>query len=148
MDWPRALVGCAGRGATYDRPDASAGRLEVLSAHLGRRGGRGDCDTACSRRARYRRAAAYGLALGAGTGLPASEVIAADAALARLGVIADRLRSTRPTAVNLAWALERLLDVAERHLEVGNAVSDLPARLLEEAHLIYDRRFAACRRDG
>ena len=82
-------------------------------------------------------AAAYGLVLGAIQALPTNEVIPADAALARLGVIAGRLRSTRPTAVNLAWALERLLDVAERHLEVGNAVTDLPARLLEEAQLIY-----------
>jgi methylthioribose-1-phosphate isomerase len=93
-------------------------------------------------------AAAYGLALGALQELPESEVIAADAALSRLGTIAGRLRSTRPTAVNLAWALERLLDVAERHLEVGNAVADLPARLLEEAQLIYAEDVIACRAMG
>jgi len=93
-------------------------------------------------------AAAYGLALGAGKELPAGEVIAEEEALARLGAIADRLRSTRPTAVNLAWALERLLDTAERHLESGNAVADLPARLLEEAHLIFAEDVEACRRIG
>jgi methylthioribose-1-phosphate isomerase len=93
-------------------------------------------------------AAAYGLVLGATRELPASEVIAADAALSRLGAIAGRLRATRPTAVNLAWALERLLDVAERHVEVGNAVADLPARLLEEAQLIYKEDVAACRAMG
>jgi methylthioribose-1-phosphate isomerase len=93
-------------------------------------------------------AAAYGLALGAGVELPAGEMIADNEALARLGAIADRLRSTRPTAVNLAWALERLLDTAERHLEAGNAVADLPVRLLEEAHLIFAEDVEACRQMG
>jgi methylthioribose-1-phosphate isomerase len=93
-------------------------------------------------------AAAYGLVLGAVAELPASEITAADAALSRLGFVAGRLRSTRPTAVNLAWALERLLDVAERHLEAGNAVADLPARLLEEAQLIYAEDAAASRAMG
>jgi methylthioribose-1-phosphate isomerase len=124
------------------------GRLEVLTARSAEQVGE------AIRKLRVRgapaigEAAAYGLVLGAIQELPASEVIAADAALSRLGAVAGRLRSTRPTAVNLAWALERLLDVAERHLEVGNAVADLPARLLEEAQLIYIEDVAACRAMG
>ena len=68
-------------------------------------------------------AAAYGLALGAGKELPAGEVIGDDAALSRLGVVADHLRSTRPTAVNLAWALGRMITVAEQHLAGSKAIA-------------------------
>src|SRR5215469_14359509 len=51
-------------------------------------------------------AAAYGLALGPRETLPAGEDLAAETALARLRTVAEQLRATRPTAVNLAWALE------------------------------------------
>jgi methylthioribose-1-phosphate isomerase len=89
-------------------------------------------------------AAAYGLALGAREALPPDEIIPPETALARLNAIAAELRATRPTAVNLAWALERLLTVAERHCLADGAVADLPARLLAEAHAIA----AACRTMG
>ena len=90
-------------------------------------------------------AAAYGLALGALEALPADESIPPETALARLNAIAAELRATRPTAVNLAWALERLLAVAERHMLAGDAVADLPARLLAEAHALVAEDAAACR---
>lgn len=93
-------------------------------------------------------AAAYGLALGAREALPADEIIPAETALARLNAIAANLRATRPTAVNLAWALERLLTVAERHVLAGDAVADLPARLLAEAHAVVTEDAAACRAIG
>ena len=124
------------------------GRLEVLTARSAEQVAEAIAKLRVRGAPAIGEAAAYGLALGAVQELPESEVIAADAALSRLGTIAGRLRSTRPTAVNLAWALERLLDVAERHLEVGNAVADLPARLLEEAQLIYAEDVAACRAMG
>jgi methylthioribose-1-phosphate isomerase len=90
-------------------------------------------------------AAAYGLALGAREALPPDEIIPPETALARLNAIAAELRATRPTAVNLAWALERLLTVAERHCLADGAVADLPARLLAEAHAIAAEDAAACR---
>ena len=90
-------------------------------------------------------AAAYGLALGAREALPGDEIIPPETALARLGAIAADLRATRPTAVNLAWALDRLLAVAERHARAGDAVADLPARLLAEAHALVAEDAAACR---
>jgi methylthioribose-1-phosphate isomerase len=89
-------------------------------------------------------AAAYGLALGARVALPLDETISFETALARLHAIAADLRATRPTAVNLAWALERLLVVAERHGLAGDAVADLPARLLAEAQAIAAEDAAAC----
>jgi methylthioribose-1-phosphate isomerase len=93
-------------------------------------------------------AAAYGLALGARQVLPAGSLLGGDEALARLSASAARLRSTRPTAVNLAWALDRLLVVAETHLEAGGATNDLPARLLAAAHAIAAEDAAACRAMG
>jgi methylthioribose-1-phosphate isomerase len=86
-------------------------------------------------------AAAYGLALAAAQDAHGSPT----ERLARLRVAAAGLRATRPTAVNLAWALDRLLTAAE-------AVPDsdrLPERLLDEAHalaradLAINRRLAA-----
>jgi methylthioribose-1-phosphate isomerase len=70
-------------------------------------------------------AAAYGLALAAGrlSGTRAER-------LGQLRTAAAGLRATRPTAVNLAWALDRLLALAEATPEPEH----LPARLLEEAH--------------
>jgi methylthioribose-1-phosphate isomerase len=93
-------------------------------------------------------AAAYGLALGAREALPPDKITAPETALANLNAIALELRATRPTAVNLAWALERLLGVAERHCLADGAVADLPARLLAEAHAIAAEDAAACRRMG
>jgi methylthioribose-1-phosphate isomerase len=97
-------------------------------------------------------AAAFGLALGARAALAAA--LAADAplspgaALTRLEAIASSLRATRPTAVNLAWALDRLLAVARAQLEAGCAAVELPARLLAEAQAIAAEDAAACRALG
>jgi methylthioribose-1-phosphate isomerase len=82
-------------------------------------------------------AAAYGLALGV------REAVAADDPVARLGEIAAQLRATRPTAVNLGWALDRLLAVA-----IETPVNELPTQLLREAHAVADEDAAACRAMG
>ena len=92
-------------------------------------------------------AAAFGLALGA-RDVDLDDTVDGETALARLNDVAALLRATRPTAVNLAWALARLLDVAARHIEAGNAVSDLPARLLAEAQTVAEEDAAACRAMG
>jgi methylthioribose-1-phosphate isomerase len=82
-------------------------------------------------------AAAYGLALGA------REAVTADDPLTRLREIAANLRATRPTAVNLGWALDRLLKVAENTSPAG-----WPDRLLVDAHAVADEDAAACRAMG
>ncbi len=56
------------------------------------------------------------------------------------------LAATRPTAVNLAWALERMAGVW-RLLE-GFSSTDRVARLAEEARAIHREDVAACRRMG
>ncbi|MGE0354342.1 MAG: S-methyl-5-thioribose-1-phosphate isomerase [Gemmatimonadales bacterium] len=54
----------------------------------------------------------------------------------------DVLRATRPTAVNLAWALERMRRVA------GQAGADRAPRLRAEADAIRSEEFARCRAIG
>jgi methylthioribose-1-phosphate isomerase len=68
-------------------------------------------------------AAAYGVALGALAGAPLDHVIA-------------ELAATRPTAVNLFWALERMRVLSERQNQ--------PAALVEEAKRIHAEDIAAC----
>ena len=63
---------------------------------------------------------------------------------ARLQADADRIRRTRPTAVNLAWAVDRLLRAATR--ADGNAAMVATLRSEAEAILVEDR--AMCRRIG
>lgn len=76
-------------------------------------------------------AAAYGLALGAAnlcTGEP-------DVFIKELKETAQMLGSTRPTAVNLFWALKRMVDTAENcGLE---EVSEIKNLLLKEAEIIF-----------
>ncbi len=84
-------------------------------------------------------AAAYGLALAA---LDRHTDVAA--ALADVRVAADELRGTRPTAVNLAWALDRSLRAASSEATVAS----LRARLLAEADRIAAEDAAMCRAIG
>jgi methylthioribose-1-phosphate isomerase len=93
-------------------------------------------------------AAAYGLTLGAREALATADGLDADATRGRLRVIAETLRATRPTAVNLAWALERMLATADAYLTAGGSISALPARLLAEACAIHEEDAAACRAMG
>src|SRR5579871_4671614 len=92
-------------------------------------------------------AAGYGLALGL---LGASQAALASraAALARVEEVADLLRRTRPTAVNLPWALERMRAAAQAALAAGCASAELPERLLAEAHAIAGEDVEACQRMG
>ncbi|MDX2183598.1 MAG: S-methyl-5-thioribose-1-phosphate isomerase [Gemmatimonadaceae bacterium] len=61
--------------------------------------------------------------------------------LARLDADAAALRATRPTAVNLPWAIDRMLACAQRH---GESATDLAAALREEATRIRDEDRAMC----
>jgi methylthioribose-1-phosphate isomerase len=87
--------------------------------------------------------AAYGLALaaanaGADTGA---------ALLDEVRAAADLLRAARPTAVNLAWAVDRVLAVAERKAVAGSPGA-LRACILAEAERIADEDVATNRRMG
>jgi len=80
--------------------------------------------------------AAYGLVLAAGGAAPGSVFDALERA-------AVRLKGTRPTAVNLSWAVDRML---ARARSVG--ASGVRDALVEEARAIHREDVASCRRMG
>lgn len=85
---------------------------------------------------------AYGLALSAAA--HAGEGLAAQrAALAQDAIL---LRASRPTAVNLGWALDRLLALARAY--AGPSPHELAARLLAAAHTLSAAEEAHCRAMG
>ena len=88
-------------------------------------------------------AAAYGVVLGLQAAADADEA----AFFARLDEVCRYLASSRPTAVNLFWALKRMEQAALRMR------GDLPpkvilSRLLEEAHAIHEEDRQMCRAIG
>ncbi len=85
-------------------------------------------------------AAAYGLALAA----RASAASDRDGLLAELRAAADELAATRPTAVNLSWALTRTLAAAE----VAPDAEALRRAVLDEAQRIQREDLEANRRLG
>ena len=68
-----------------------------------------------------------------------------DAFLERVRANASAIRATRPTAVNLPWALSRMLDAAKA---APGAPRDIHARLIQEATAILDEDRAMCRAIG
>ena len=86
--------------------------------------------------------AAYGMALAAKEhrGATANEYLQALEQAGRL------LNATRPTAVNLAWAVNRCLQLAERH--AGGRGEERWRELCELARQIHRDDVAACRRMG
>ncbi len=87
-------------------------------------------------------AAAYGMALGAA----ACDATDPGTFCRLMRQVADRLRSTRPTAVNLFWAIERMLEVAHRAPQVG--VEATKAEMLQMAHRMAAEDVEANRRMG
>jgi methylthioribose-1-phosphate isomerase len=88
-------------------------------------------------------AAAYGAVLGARVGLADGQMGLEEA----LSAASEYLRTSRPTAVNLFWALDRIDRLAsETPPEVGR--DEFLDRLLAEAHRISDEDRAMCRAIG
>ncbi len=87
-------------------------------------------------------AAAYGLALGAALLAPAgrAEFIAAVEQIAR------EFSATRPTAVNLQWAVDRMLRILREH--TSDSIEVLKEALLAAAHAIYREDLESNRRIG
>lgn len=86
-------------------------------------------------------AAAYGMYLGARE----IEATNRDQFLAKLERVAEQLRSTRPTAVNLFWAIEQMLKTA-RHT-IGS-LDHLKQALLDAAQRIQQADLETCRSIG
>jgi methylthioribose-1-phosphate isomerase len=60
----------------------------------------------------------------------------------------DLLAGTRPTAVNLFWAIDRMKRVFGEAAQAGASVDDLRARLELEATRIHDEDVESCRKIG
>ena len=85
-------------------------------------------------------AAAYGLALGAN----AINADSKEELLTKLDEVSKTLAATRPTAVNLFWALDRMNRVAQQ----GQTVPEIKAALMNEVKLIEQETDEADRRMG
>ncbi len=88
-------------------------------------------------------AAAYGVVIGVQEAVDADDA----AFFARLTQVAEYLAASRPTAVNLFWALERMKQVAQRGRGCKRP-REIAAELLEEARAIHDEDRQVCRAIG
>jgi methylthioribose-1-phosphate isomerase len=97
---------------------------------------------------RVRGAPAIGIAAAYGVCVGLADVRAADpeAFFARLDEVTASLASSRPTAVNLFWALERMKQAALAHRQLPPA--QIAAALLDEARAIHEEDRQMCRAIG
>ena len=88
--------------------------------------------------------AAYGVALGVlrTTCATASEFAS------EFQKICDRLAGTRPTAVNLFWAIDRMKRLFDQLAGSGVALDQIKEKMLAEAHAMYEEDIAACKAMG
>lgn len=97
---------------------------------------------------RVRGAPAIGIAaaMGVVVAVQGSNAATTDQLLRELGDAADYLATSRPTAVNLFWALDRMRDVAAEHAR--EEPSALKERLAKEAVTILEEDIEMCRAIG
>ncbi len=89
-------------------------------------------------------AAAMGIAIG----VRASKATGTQKLAADLFKICELMASTRPTAVNLFWAIERMKRAFAAGAEAGDSGDQIRDRLDREAGLIHDEDVANCRALG
>ena len=88
--------------------------------------------------------AAYGIALGALRTTAATPQEFAP----EFDRICALLASTRPTAVNLFWAIDRMKRLFANLLDSGAPLDQIKLRILAEAHAMYQEDIAACKTMG
>lgn len=89
-------------------------------------------------------AAAMGLALG----MRKSKATGTAKFAAEFQKLCDLMAATRPTAVNLFWAIERMKRVVASSVGAGRSVAEMQAALEAEAALVHDEDVASCRAIG
>src|SRR3954453_9158701 len=89
-------------------------------------------------------AAAWGIAIG----MRRSTATGTQKFAAELQKICDLMAGTRPTAVNLVWAIERMRHVFAAAVQAGQSVDQLKDVLDREAQAIQDEPVASCRAMG
>lgn len=88
--------------------------------------------------------AAYGIALGA----RATKAGSAQAFAPEFAAICAKLAGTRPTAVNLFWAIDRMKKLFAGLLAEGATLVEIQKKILDEAHAMYAEDIAACKTMG
>jgi methylthioribose-1-phosphate isomerase len=89
-------------------------------------------------------AAAMGIALGMRT----SKATGTQKFAAEFYKVCEMMAGTRPTAVNLFWAIDRMKRSFAAAAEAGESVAQIKDRLDREAQLIHDEDVASCRAMG
>src|SRR5215470_4673284 len=89
-------------------------------------------------------AAAMGIALGVRN----SKATGTQKLAAEFYKICELMAGTRPTAVNLFWAIDRMKRAFARAVEAGESVDQIKDKLDREAQLIHDEDVASCRAMG
>ncbi len=88
--------------------------------------------------------AAYGVALGTMN----SKARTTEEFAPEFEQICARLAATRPTAVNLFWAIDRMKRAYTVLVESGASLDEIKEKLLAEAHAMYEEDIAACKAMG
>ena len=89
-------------------------------------------------------AAAMGIALG----MRRSKATGTKQFTTEFQKLCDLMAATRPTAVNLFWAIERMKHTFAEAAQSGASVDELKDRLKVEAHRIHDEDVQSCRAMG
>ncbi len=89
-------------------------------------------------------AAAYAIALG----MRRSQARGTAKFAAEFQKVCEMIRATRPTAVNLFWAIERMKTRFAASAQAGESVEEITAGLVAEARRIHDEDVASCRALG
>ncbi|MGA9673377.1 MAG: S-methyl-5-thioribose-1-phosphate isomerase [Terracidiphilus sp.] len=88
--------------------------------------------------------AAYGVTLGAlNTKATTPQEFAPE-----FETVCARLAGTRPTAVNLFWAIDRMKRLFAKLLAEGDSLTQIQKKILDEAHAMYEEDIAACKTMG
>jgi methylthioribose-1-phosphate isomerase len=89
-------------------------------------------------------AAAMGIALG----MQRSKAQGTKQFAVELNKICEVMAGTRPTAVNLFWAIDRMKRSFGTGVQAGESVEELKARLVREAQAIHDEDLESCKTMG
>ena len=87
-------------------------------------------------------------AMGIALGIEKSRATTTGELQAEVGRMCDALAATRPTAVNLFWAIGRMRSLFDELLASGTELSAIRTRMQREAQSILDEDIAACRAIG
>ena len=89
-------------------------------------------------------AAAMGLALG----MRRSKASGTKQFATEFQKLCDLMAGTRPTAVNLFWAIERMKQAFAEEAQRGASVGEIADRLMRESHAIHDEDLQSCKTMG